>query len=97
MKIQKRNANENQVDDDAYHLDVHIGQEIRQEVKRQHQSAQWLANELNCNRTNVYNIFTRKSIATDLLVEVSRILNRDFFALYSSTLNLRKKRSTTIK
>lgn len=39
----------------------------------------WLAAEINCERTNVYNIFSRKDISTGLLQKISVILNHDFF------------------
>ena len=41
----------------------------------------WLARELSCDRTNVYDIFTRKSIDTLLLYRLSRILNYNFLAI----------------
>ena len=33
---------------------------------------------LHCDRANVYNIFRRKKIDIDLLLEISNILNYDF-------------------
>jgi len=54
-------------------------------AKQQH-SVQWLAQKLNCNRTNVYNIYNRASVGTGLLLQLSCILQRDFFALYSAQL-----------
>lgn len=64
-----------------------IGKEIRAELLRQRRGAQWLAERLGCNRTNIYNIFARDGISTDLLMKISIALNRDFFALYSQQLN----------
>lgn len=40
----------------------------------------WFARQLNCDRRNIYNIFARKSIDTELLMRISRILNHNFFA-----------------
>ena len=42
------------------------------------------AEKLNFDRTNIYRIFNRKSIDTDLLFEISKVLEYDFFTLYST-------------
>ena len=65
---------------------VNIGKEIQNELLRQGRSVQWLSQQLGCNRTNIYNIFLRDSIATDLLMRISIALNKDFFAHFSSEL-----------
>jgi len=70
---------------------IHIGFEVHQQLLRQHCSVQWFADQLNCNRTNVYNIFNRESIATQLLMDISRVLDYDFFALYSAELARSKR------
>jgi len=62
---------------------VNIGKEIHDELLKQERSVLWLSQQLGCNRTNIYNIFVRESIGTDLLLKISVALNRDFFALYS--------------
>lgn len=62
---------------------IHIGKEIHDELKRQGHSVLWLSQHLGCNRTNIYNIFMRESISTDLLFNLSVALGKDFFALYS--------------
>ena len=60
---------------------IHIGHLIQTELKEQRRSAAWLAEELNCNRANVYNIFNRRTIDTELLERISLILHRNFFEL----------------
>lgn len=65
---------------------INIGKEIRDELQRQGRSVQWLSEQLDCNRTNTYNIFLRESISTELLLGISMALNKDFFALYSQYL-----------
>ena len=62
---------------------IHIGKEIHDELLRQGRSVMWLSQHLDCNRTNIYNIFCRESISTDLLMKISFAMKRDFFALYS--------------
>ena len=64
---------------------VHIGNLIKEELVKQERTVSWFARKLYCDRANVYNIFSRKSIDTDLLMRISRILNRDFFEFYSES------------
>ncbi len=66
---------------------IHIGNEIHKELISQRRSVSWLSNQLGCNRTNIYNIFNRESINTDLLLQICTSLHRDFFALYSQQFN----------
>lgn len=65
---------------------IHIGNEIHNEMMRQGRTVLWLSQQLGCNRTNIYNIFVRESISTELLYKISIALNKDFFALYSLNL-----------
>ena len=62
---------------------IHIGSLIEQELRRQDRSVTWLAGELHCDRTNVYKVFKRKSIDTRLLVDISVILQHNFFLDYA--------------
>ena len=62
---------------------INIGKEIHDELLRQNHTVLWLSQQLGCNRTNIYNIFLRESVSTDLLFKVSLALGKDFFALYS--------------
>lgn len=61
---------------------IHIGSVIEKELRRQGQTATWFARELYCNRQNVYNIFKRKSIDTDLLMRISLVLHCNFFEYF---------------
>lgn len=65
---------------------IFIGKLIEEELRKQERSVVWLSRKLNCNRTNVYKIFNRTSIDSDLLFKISDILHRDFFEVYSSRL-----------
>ncbi len=65
---------------------VHIGELIKQTLKQRRKSVVWFAGELSCSRTNVYKIFSKKSIDTNDLLRISRILGYDFFQLYSKEL-----------
>ncbi|MBR5687752.1 MAG: helix-turn-helix transcriptional regulator [Prevotella sp.] len=63
-----------------------IGQLIRQELQKQERTVTWFARKLNCNRQNVYDIFRRTNIDTDLLMRISIVLHVDFFKIYSQQL-----------
>ena len=68
--------------DNCTAMTIHIGKEIKAELRRQGRGVTWLAQRLNCDRTNVYNIFKREGIDTWLLQRVGAVLNRNFFFLY---------------
>ena len=60
-----------------------IGELIQQELRRQERTVSWFARKLNCNRSNVYDIFRRSTIDTELLLRISIVLNNNFFELYN--------------
>lgn len=67
---------------------LHIGSRIKSVFDSQPKkcTVDWFANELNCQRANVYNIFRRQTVDTELLWRISKILHHDFFADYSANL-----------
>lgn len=69
---------------------IHIGNLIKTELKRQRKTTVWLAEQLGYTRMNVYKIYRRSWISTDLLIRISIILNVDFFVLISEMLNQNK-------
>ena len=62
---------------------LHIGSLIKAELERQERTVSWFARKLCCDRSNVYKIFRRTTIDTELLLRVSKILDYNFFELYS--------------
>lgn len=70
---------------------MHIGQKIKEVLELRRRPVTWLAREIDCERTNVYNIFSRKEISTGLLQKICIILEHDFFKeLSEDTFNERK-------
>lgn len=65
---------------------VHIGQLIKQEMKRQERTPVWLARKIHCQRPNIYYIYSQPSINTDLLVLISKALGVDFFKIISQAM-----------
>ena len=61
---------------------LHIGKLIKEELERQERTVSWFARKLYCDRSNVYKLFKRPTIDTELLLRISIILNHDFFGEY---------------
>ena len=66
---------------------LHIGHLIRTRLEEKGQTVTWLARQVPCSRTNIYKIFDRPSIDTDMLARLSDILGFDFFAALSDGLS----------
>ena len=67
---------------------INIGKTIEEELRRQERTVTWLSRKIHCDRRNVYDIFSRTSIDTDLLYKISIALHKDFFAYFSANLQL---------
>ena len=63
-----------------------IGQIIKDELIAQERSVAWFSRKIHLDRSNVYRLFQKNSIDTDLLRRIAQVLRRDFFALYSEEL-----------
>lgn len=61
---------------------MHIGSLIKDELERQERTVSWFARKLNCDRSNIYKLFKRQNIDTDLLLRISVVLHYDFFEMY---------------
>lgn len=66
-----------------------IGILIKEELERQERSISWFARKLSCDRSNVYRLFQKESIDTNLLARISILLGRDFFSELSQ--NIKEK------
>lgn len=64
-------------------MEIHIGSLIRRRLDEKGYSVVWLARQLACSRTNVYKIFEKPHIDTDMLARISTVL--DFFILLSKS------------
>jgi len=61
---------------------IHIGSIIQHYMEDRGISPSWLAQQINCNRTNIYKIYKKKHIDTELLIMISNALNYNFFKEY---------------
>lgn len=66
--------------------DIHVGNMIKQVVEEQGRSIAWIARNLHCHRSNVYKIFEKADLNSDLIFRLSQILQHDFFADLSKEL-----------
>lgn len=60
-------------------MNSNIGHIIEEQVRKQGRSVSWLAKQLSCHRTNIYDIFRRSNIDIVLLHRLSVLLDYDFF------------------
>lgn len=58
--------------------DVHIGNMIKAELKKQGRSVSWLAEQIYCEKSNIYKMFKRKSIDLAQLMQISVVLDHNF-------------------
>lgn len=72
-------------------FDLHIGQLIKTVFERSGMTVSDFARQLNCERTNVYTIFKRRTIDVELLVNISKILEYNFFEDVLKETNLNTK------
>lgn len=69
---------------------MHIGKRIREVMREKKVTVVSVAQRIECERTNIYNIFARKDINTSLLQKLSIVLNHDFFKELSKETFVRK-------
>ena len=65
---------------------LHTGEKIKEKLKEQGRTVVWFSKQINRNRTDVYSIFSRQSIYTELLLIISKVLNFNFFIFYTEQL-----------
>ena len=65
---------------------LHIGQIIREELRRQNKTNKWFAQELNLNPRTINKLFQKQYIDTAQLLQISEVLKVDFFKYYSEKL-----------
>lgn len=63
-------------------MPIHIGQKIKEITEKRGIAKAELGRRLNMSSTNVHKIFKRESIDTNLLENLSILLEHNFFAYY---------------
>ena len=64
-------------------MSVHIGQKIKEQIKKRGTSVSELARRISTSRENIYSIFKRETIDTGLLYKIGIALDIDFFTYYA--------------
>jgi len=64
---------------------IQIGELIKEQFLLSKMSIEEFGNLIACKRENVYDIFYRERMDTDLLYKISKILKFDFFQIYSQS------------
>ena len=78
---------------ETHKSNIHIGHLIREQLKADNRSVSWLAREIHCTRNNLYKIFNKPSLDSDLILRISNAMNFNFFQYYTAEFlkNLRKR------
>ena len=76
--------------------DIHIGELIRKEMRRQGKTNAWLAEQIGVTPRTANKIFSKKDIDTAQLLHISKALQHDFFGYYSILINDQYSPSWTI-
>jgi hypothetical protein len=79
-------------------MKIHIGELIRKRAKELRIGPTELAQMINTSRSNIYWIYKRKHIDGEMLVNLSRVLDLNFFNVYtdSAVLNITNLKTETI-
>jgi predicted transcriptional regulator len=67
-------------------MNIHIGEVIERKFQESGIKMQTFAERINTVERNVYDIFKRKDIKTDLLRSISEALDYNFFDLYTTNI-----------
>ena len=70
-------------------MQIHIGNLIRDELRRSGHTNQWLADQIGITPRALQKIFNKTSIDTRQLLAICRALGVDLFACYSESVKER--------
>jgi len=62
--------------------EIDIGELIHQQLKEEQLSVAWLAGKINFDPSNLHKKLKKKSMDTDLLQRISKVLDYNFFQYY---------------
>ena len=79
-----KKAESKKADSKSAAMALHIGKLVRKHLEEVGMTKSEFARRLDTSPQNIYGIFKRKSIDTNLLKNISTILNYDFFQYYAS-------------
>lgn len=68
-------------------MQIHIGHLIRDELRRQGHTNEWLADRIGVTTRTLQRIYNKSSIDTHLLLRISQALRTDLFQPYTQVLS----------
>ncbi len=71
--------------------ELHIGRLLQQKLRDDERSVTWLALKLNCSRTNIYLMFKKQYIDSEMLMRLSIVMKFDFFECLSREYKIKLK------
>lgn len=79
---------QNQISKNRWFKNIHIGRMIEQLVKEKNISSDRVCKFLNCTKTELLKMYGEESLDTNILLKFSKLLEYDFFRIYSHHLIL---------
>lgn len=76
---------------DVPESELHLGQLLKAELKKQGRTAVWLAKQVNCTPENIYKAFRSQWITPSLLFRICQAIEHDFFRDCSKCLQTKGK------
>lgn len=67
--------------------DFHAGHIIKAVFDEQGRTVKWFATKMHCNRTNVYKMFEKQHLNSEIIARASQVLGHDFFLDISRLMN----------
>ena len=71
-------------------MQIHIGNLIRDELRRQGHTNEWLYERIGVSERTLQRLLNKPSVDTQQLYLISSVLNTDFFHYYSNALSVRQ-------
>ncbi len=59
--------------------DIHFGNMILGELRKQRYSVAWFAKEMGSDRSNMYKLLERQHLNSEFILRAGKLLNHDFF------------------
>lgn len=59
--------------------DIHFGNMILGELRKQRYSVAWFAKEMGSDRSNMYKLLERQNLNSEFILRAGKLLNHDFF------------------
>ncbi len=64
-----------------------MGHIIKAVFDEQGRTVKWFATKMHCNRTNVYKMFEKPHLNSEIIARASQVLEHDFFLDISKVMN----------